>query len=57
MMAALFSVSLFATTYTVAGNSIALFGAAWDTERTANDMVLAQEQMQDSRSMSSPEQV
>lgn len=41
MMAALFSASLFATTYTVAGDSEALFGTTWTPSEAKNDMVLA----------------
>ena len=39
MIAALFSVSLFADTYTVAGSSAAIFGETWNPANTANDMV------------------
>ena len=38
-MAALISVGMFATTYTVVGGSDALFGTAWSPASEANDMV------------------
>ena len=38
LMAALFSVGMFATTYTVAGGSADVFGTTWDPANTANDM-------------------
>ena len=38
-MAALFSASMFATTYTVVGGSEAIFGSAWAPTLEANDMV------------------
>ncbi len=37
-----FGVSMFATTYTVAGDSEALFGTSWDPANTANDMALVE---------------
>ena len=40
LMLAVFSASLFASTYTVAGSSAAAFGTAWDPANTDNDMTL-----------------
>ena len=40
LMMAVFSASLFAATYTVAGSSAAAFGSTWNPENTANDMTL-----------------
>ncbi len=42
LTAALVSVTMFATTYTVAGDSEYLFGTTWDPTNTANDMVLVE---------------
>ena len=43
LSAALFSATMFATTYTVAGSSDVLFGTTWDPTNTANDMSLVAE--------------
>ena len=39
-MVALFSVTMFADTYTVAGSSTDILGSPWDPQETANDMTL-----------------
>ena len=40
LMVALFSATMFADTWTVAGSNTAVFGTSWDPANTANDMVL-----------------
>ena len=40
LMMAVFSASLFAATYTVAGDNTTVFGKAWTPAETANDMTL-----------------
>lgn len=40
MMAAFFSVGMFASTYTVAGSSTAILGSSWDPADASNDMTL-----------------
>ena len=39
MMAVLFGVAMYATTYTAAGTPAALFGTTWDPTNTANDLI------------------